>query len=425
MRRPLMLLAALLAGLLIAGCGGSGHSADPPAAGLTLVAGDGVITASWAPAAGVEYWLFFAPGPSISTSPDTIPGGQTKINVYPPYVVAGVANDSLYTFTVNGRTNGGPGGTPTPAASAAPRLAGTATASLPAPWTAGTALGTSDLRGLVWGSTLVAVGASGVNGVLYSSPDGVTWTAITAPATGPLNSVGYAGIYNAVGDGGVILYSTDAITWTEPAASRTLTTNKLNAVAGGARIVAVGAGGLIITSTDGTTWIEATGSRALTTNDLYGVKSYGTSVWIAVGKNGTLLTSIDNAVTWSVATSNTVNDLKAVTFGLNATTNALVFVAVGANGTVLTSPDTVTWTAQTALGTNTLSAITSVIRGTFEASGTQFVAVGANGTIYTSIDGATWAGPQPSATASNLNGVAHSNFMYYAVGSAGVNLLAK
>src|SRR3990172_942003 len=137
MRRSLMLVAAILAGLLVTGCGSSGHSADPPA-GVVAVAGDGIITVTWPMTSGVEYWLFYANAPSISTSNWTaIRDSRSILNAVSPYVLTGLTNGSVYSFTVNGRTNDGPGGEGSPSVSAISRLAGTATASLPAPWTAG------------------------------------------------------------------------------------------------------------------------------------------------------------------------------------------------------------------------------------------------------------------------------------------------
>src|ERR1035437_1316349 len=226
MRRPLVLVAAILAGLLSAGCGSSGHSNDAPGS-VVAVAGDGIVTVSWPMASGVDYWLFYANSTSISTSDwTTIPGSKSVLGAASPYVATGLVNGTLYSFTLNGRTNSGPGGPGTPSVSAIPRLAGTATATLPAPWTApavSTVPVTGDLRGLVWGTTLVAVGAGGV---MYSSPDGVTWTATTSPVTSNLNAAAYnTGIYAAVGDSGAMLYSTDAITWTPQV---TGTTQNLN-----------------------------------------------------------------------------------------------------------------------------------------------------------------------------------------------------
>jgi hypothetical protein len=423
-----MLLIALLASLFIAGCGSSGKSAEAPTAGMTLVPGDGIITASWAMSPGVDYWLFYAPSASITTSNwANIPGSQSLINVGSPHLVTGLVNGIVYSFTVNGRTNGGPGGDGTPSVSAIPRLAGTATSILTAPWTAGTALGANDLLGLTYGSTLVAVGAGGV---VYSSPDGVAWTRNTSAAVSAnvnkLNAASYSGNYYAVGDGGVILYSADAITWTAAVSSGMAPANKLNAVtAVPGRVVAVGAGGRIITSTDGTNWTAAANSGTVTTNDLYAVTFNGTQ-WIAVGAQGTVLTSTDGtANTWTLLRSNAAFDqLKGITIGTNATTGAVVYVAVGANGALVTSPDAATWTAQTAIGTGTLNAVTAVTNGITQGSGTQFVAVGANGIIYTSIDAATWTA-QPSTTVSNLNAVVHFGYDYEVVGAAGVNLLAK
>ena len=420
MRRPMMLLLAVLASLFIAGCGSSGDSAAPPAGGLVVVPGDGIITVSWAMEPGVDYWLFYAPGTGISTSNwTTISGSKSVINVSSPYVATGLSNGTVYSFTLDGRTKGGPGGAGTTPVSAIPRLAGTATVASPVPWTAGpagagTVLGTSDLRGVMLGTQYVAVGAGGL---MFSSVDGATWSALTSPVKTNLNAAAYAGIYTAVGDAGVILYSTDVSTWTAAASSGKATTNKLNGLGTGAgRVVAVGAGGTIIYSTDGTNWTAAASSGTVTTNDLYAVSAYGNSLWIAVGVKGTILTSPD-ANTWTAVTSNTLLDLKGVAYGTNVTANAVIFVAVGASGALVSSPDAVTWTAQPAIGAgvSTLNALNY---------GTQFVAVGSGGGIYTSTDGTNWAS-QLSATSSNLNAIVHAAYNYAVLGSSGANLLAK
>ncbi|MER3480299.1 MAG: hypothetical protein C4327_07400 [Meiothermus sp.] len=75
----------------------------------------------------------------------------------------------------------------------------------------------------------------------------------------------------------------------------------------------------------GATWTAQTSG---TTNDLIGV-TYGNGIFVAVGLNGTLLTSPDG-VEWTGRYSD--SDLKGITYG-NGT-----FVAVGQNGTILTSP---------------------------------------------------------------------------------------
>ena len=68
--------------------------------------------------------------------------------------------------------------------------------------------------------------------------------------------------------------------------------------------VAVGANGTILTSSDGTSWTERTSG---TSNDLFEV-TYENSTFVTIGNGGTILTSTD-ATTWTSGTSGTSNDL--------------------------------------------------------------------------------------------------------------------
>ena len=80
----------------------------------------------------------------------------------------------------------------------------------------------------------------------------------------------------------------------------------------------------------GTTWTLCTSQG----NSLFGV-TYGNGLFVAVGSDGTILTSPDG-VNWTAQASGTGSDLNGVTYG-----NGL-FVAVGGSyhgsGTILTSP---------------------------------------------------------------------------------------
>src|SRR4029077_9314242 len=111
-----------------------------------------------------------------------------------------------------------------------------------------------------------------------------------------------------------------------------------------------------------------------TTNDLFAV-AFGNGRYIAVGANGTMLTS-PGGNTWTAIAPTTGADLRGVTFGsilATATTPATSrFVAVGSAGALVTSPDGVTWTAQAPIATNNLTGV---------VHGTQFVAVGSGGGI--------------------------------------------
>lgn len=403
-------MAALAVAVLSVACGGG--STAPTPSGLTAVAGETTVTVTWAMDAGVEYWLFLAPTSVAPTNNNSmhdwfgLTGGNVLMKVSSPYVVSGLTNGTSYSFSVNGRISGGPGGAGAPTVSATPRLAG-------ASWTLGTPVATADFNSLTLGAKYVAAGNSGA---LYSSTDGTTWTAITpSPTTSKLNGASYLGTYKVVGNGGEIFTSSDAVTWTQRSSG---TTKNLYAIASnGLNLsVAVGEGGTILTSADGVAWTAATSSA--TSSDLYAVtfSSYSGGTWIAVGAGGTIVTST-NGLVWT-DTLHAGADLRGVASGLNASNSAITLVAVGASGTALSSTNSTTWTSQTltGVGTNTMNAVTY---------GTQFVTVGNGGMRYVSTDGATWTQATTSATTANLMAVVRGPLSYVAVGAAGTNLLAK
>jgi predicted small lipoprotein YifL len=417
MKRLSALLLAIIAALLLTGCGNKGDPAPAPA-DVRVVPGDGSATVSWTMAPGVEYWMFAAVANSVTPQNcNSLTLCRTILNATSPLVVSGLINGTTYSFTVNGRTGGGPGGPGSIPVSTVPRLAG-------ASWTVGTSIGSNDLRGVTYGAAVVAVGvvvpvgvvvAVGTQGAMFSSSDGgITWTALTSGVSSDLNAAVYGGIYMAAGAGGAMLSSSDAITWTSlnsatPNNIYALTTN------GGGVYLAAGANGTIIYTTDRVNWVAANSGTA---NDLRGM-TYGNGRYVAVGAQGTLLTSTD-AVTWQAVAGQSSSDLIGVAYGLLSPTSTSLtstsqFVAIGADGTLTTSTDGVTWTPQPPIATtNPLAAV---------AYGTQFVAVGANGSIITSTDGVNWQA-QTSGTSNNLNAVTRNLYGYSVVGNAGVNLTA-
>jgi hypothetical protein len=135
-----------------------------------------------------------------------------------------------------------------------------------------------------------------------------------------------------------------------------------------------------------------------TTNILYGA-AFGAGQFVAVGANGTLLTSARSAA-WQKREAGT-NTLFGAGFGGGK------FVAVGEKGKVLSSPDGVTWTPRT-------SGV-SVDLGRLTYGAGQFVAVGVSGSIVTSSDGDNWT-VRRSNTQANLFGVAYGNGRFLAVG---------
>jgi hypothetical protein len=405
-----LFLAAVLASLLLWGCGGG--SSEPPPTGLKAEATESTITLTWDMKPGVEYIVFYGPTSLVpnSLSPMggwvSLPGGGTQLNATSPFVVTGLYNGLSYSFSIDARTNGGPGGpgaTPVPAT---PRLAGSS-------WVPGTAAGSGALRGVAYGTQFVAAGEGGL---MYSSADGAAWSAISSPTTANLNAVLYSGNYSLYGDGGLIMSSPDAVTWTTQTSG---TTEHLYAAASNFSnlLVAVGANGTIITSPDGVTW---TARNSAPGPHLYAVK-YSGGTWIAVGAHGTVVRSTDGS-NWTTVASGTNSDpdLRGLTFGAN-TAGTGMFVAVGAFGTVLTSPTGEAWSAvATPVTGSDLNAITY---------GTQYVAVGVGGRSFVSTDGVTWtAGSTSNQTLGagpDLYAVARGSLRYSAVGVAGANILAR
>jgi hypothetical protein len=392
------ILLALGVVLVLAGCE-TGSSASPPDA-VNVVAGDGSVTLTWVMEPDVVYWVFSAAADGVTPENcSSLPECKTIMAAVSPQVVSGLTNGTTYSFTINGRIDGGPGGTGSTPVSAVPRLAG-------ASWNAGASLGSVDLHGVTYGDSFLAVGSGGS---MFSSSDGISWAALNSGIATDLNAAIYGNAgYIAAGAGGVMLRSTDElVSWTQLVSC---TTNDLYAMSyNGSQFLAVGANGTIITSDGGEIW---TCRYSNTSSHLYGV-AYGNGVYVAVGVGGTIQTSIDG-INWQAALSQTTLDLKGVAYGVD------VFVATGTAGALLTSTDGLTWMPQTPIASS--PTLNAVIYGD-EFYGTQFVAVGNNGAIFTSTDGIAWASPASNNT-NNLYAVTYGNYGYSSVGAAGSSLTA-
>lgn len=172
-----------------------------------------------------------------------------------------------------------------------------------------------------------------------------------------------------------IVYGASAnnITWTN---NHNSTRDPLSAIAYGNNIyVAVGSEGTILTSSDGNTWNRA---ESGTINDLYGIAWTG-SKFFAVGRSGTVVSSSDG-VNWSY---NQISSIAADNNYLLAVSwNGSKLVAVGSSGLVVTSSDGVNWSKQSLSPYKTLRCVTW--------AKDKFVASGDRGTIFTSLDGVTW-----------------------------------
>ena len=136
-----------------------------------------------------------------------------------------------------------------------------------------------------------------------------------------------------------------------------------------------------------------------TTQWLWSV-AFGNNTFVAVGENGTILTSGDGH-TWAPSESGTTQYLRRVAFGNN------IFVVVGTSGTIITSRDGHTWTP---VDSGTAEALYGLVFGN-----NTFVAVGDKGTTLTSTDGLTWI--SGSSPGDYFSAIAFGNGQFVATGT--------
>jgi len=415
---------------VLAGCGGTSGESTPAPTNVSANSGDGWIQVKWDEIAGVDYFVFTATDPSLTTlNWLNLIGGAAFVNVVPPLTLCGQTNGLPRWFTVNGRTGSAPGGPGSPVVSAAAQAAG-------GTWSVGVGLG-DNLNGIGFagittcqrsGLASGVLTAVGPGATLYASSDAVNWTRRTPPGgfsadlyaianyTANPNSTTSPGLRTiAVGAGGAALVSTDgSLTWSVGRAFDASQATLRGIVTAGSAFVAVGDGGTIRSTTDGTNW---TALPSNTTANLQGI-AYGASTYVAVGDGGVLVTSTDAGVTWTVKTIAGAGNLRAIIFGNN--NNSILnggvllintFVAVADNGTAVVSNDGgATWTVTTIAGAGELVAI---------AYTSRFVAVDRAGNAFISANGQTWSNAIATG-ASGLRAVVNNGYGFIAVGDGGV-----
>ena len=401
-----LLVAATLSAAFLAACGGGGGSSAPAPEEVKALAGDEQIFVEWKEITGVQYWLWFKEGTSVTVGDKNAIAkvGANGNGVDSPYLLnlvrtsTALTNGIQYALIINGRKDGGEGGPgASPASPVTPRPAG-------ATWNAATPFGSATLNGIAYGRSIgstarnsyVAVGDGGTvyntadtdEARIYRSTSALNWTTPTGtkPAASiDLKAVAYdanSGRYYAVGSNGSVVYSSDINNWTTLGSAATNTTETLNAIASsGGTLVAVGNKGTLRYSTNGTTWTTpASISEDISAINLRGV-TYANGRWVAVGSNGKVLTST-SVGTWTVSTHS--GDLTAAASG-SYTTNSVTthyYLAVGADGTLLTSTDGSTWATTTQPGVAFRTA----------AVGSRLIAMGDNGAVwYRELAGTTWA----------------------------------
>jgi hypothetical protein len=183
-------------------------------------------------------------------------------------------------------------------------------------------------------------------------------------------------------------------------------TNNLSAIARSNGIwVVFGSPNRYYRSTDGVLWSDESAPVSVTINDVVATPTG----FIAVGDNGTVITSADNGVTWAVRPSGTTHNLHAVHYEQSTGR----YMAAGANGVAIVSDNPETWELRSTGTTETLYAIAN------NPVGVGYVVVGDVGTVILSLDGAVWT-QQASGTTERLSGVTYDGASYIAVGHSGI-----
>jgi hypothetical protein len=297
-------------------------------------------------------------------------------------------------------------------------------------WISASSGTTYKITDICWGDDqFVAVGYGENPGIILTSPDGLTWTKILDGfVNGFFTGISWNGKTYVLVGWNLIMTSADAVNWVEltsydrPRDERVWAPMLTGVTYGGSRYVSVGSWreqydeyntyyhGFLHTSTNLIDWFRAslTGYTKTPYWQLYDVTRSDT-LFVAVGKNGLIYTSVDVS-SWVyeefstlIGSADPTIDLYAVTWGNGQ------FVTVGDEGGIRTSPDGKNWSKQTS---GTTEALRDVIW-----NGSQYVAVGDNGTILTSSNGVAWV-LQVSGVTEHLEAITWNGSVWVAVGGS-------
>ena len=219
-------------------------------------------------------------------------------------------------------------------------------------------------RGIGFGSSITRIRFDGtkflaLNGWVFSSLDGITWTVVYTgwtvqdAAFGDGTLVGAGSFYDETHQiihilAGIVRTNGTVAVTLDDARPAFYPSPSLRVAFGNGRFVVAGTViglSLLYTSPDGVTWQD---HSAAATDLLYGV-AFVEGQFVAMGNHGILLTSPDGE-NWTGNSAGPRN-FRSLTYG-----NGL-HVAVGNDGLLMTSPDAVTWTYQTIPTTNNLRGV--------------------------------------------------------------------
>src|SRR5215831_14189057 len=324
-RLPILITALLVA---VSGCVSKHDPPDNAPTGVTAADGDGVALLTWDQLPDLTYWIFYAPGDSVS------PGqvGSTAIkNAVSPRAVTGLLNDTTYAFLMNATNQDSAAGPNSQIVTAHTRLAG-------AFWTKGSKQGEQNLNALAFNGAAryVTVGdgttifAGDFN---YGHTDPVGVTEWFGPGTTPF----------------IAWFPNQQLTPTLPQVGTNVPpfATDFKAVIFNGEFVALGSDGQVATSADGLNWVPQHKVLTAGVTDLtglaFGVSTTSGATYIAVGSGGQMYMTNNLLIDWTPVTSGTTSDLTSIA----QFAGSQIFIVTGADGTLLASVDGVNWTQQT------------------------------------------------------------------------------
>ncbi len=240
---------------------------------------------------------------------------------------------------------------------------------------------------------------------ILRSANGITWTTHPAPSTGSFISFANGQFFIVSSNFSDLHTSTDALSW-ETRSYRFVGARGFHYANN--QYILTGDDGLLLTSPDAATWTRRTTN---TTRDLRRAE-YANNTWVVIGNQeypATVLTSIDNGITWiNRTTSVTYDNLQSI-----ATDGANHLITVGTNGTILRTTNGSSWNGVTS------GVTTELTRAVFGAG--KYVVTGTGGQIITSPDGLTWTAVA-SGTTQHLRGTSFLNNQFFIAGDNGLLL---
>lgn len=273
--------------------------------------------------------------------------------------------------------------------------------------------GGQDVTDFVWDSGHARLVAVGTGGLVYTTPDGVTWTKQTAAAANSWRGVAYApslgtaGRLVAVSSAGTnrVMYSDDGgVTWTSASASAANGWQSVTWSASLALFVAVASSGgladgtgIVMTSSDGITWAAANAiNPRLQWQGVTWSPSLALFVAVSGGSVANCVMTSTNGTAWTRRNTPATVTPAGRSSGscIQWSASAGKFAFESRNGTprsVTTSPDGINWTEQT------IPDNTGAVGGVQAVGASGLILFRQTGTlrVNTSPDGVTWTQVDP------------------------------